>query len=346
MEYRPLRIVVPWHHWEAACVELLAGPRLWAWGFVQTNSHPAARELLAPRLRLAEAPPQGADLPRTGEWLVLQAPRRDRSSDESSPATTVRQWELQGLQSLTLAQVGLGEDRGGWRAARFRDGRWEPVAEVKLVGSAERLIRRTTDPVEPGDPAELRRDTERWSRTVGALTTAAWRTSRRTRVLQFGTGRIGSLVAEILVKLGVRAIDLVDPDRLRMENLDATFGMTPEQVGQPKAELLARHLHAMQPNCRIRASVRNAVDPQVIELARGCDLIVTCVNQDAPRLAAAMLANCLLKTHLDIGAPVAREEAGPQEPADQLAADIRLMLPQQACVRLRRRITRFRPSES
>src|SRR5262249_47105391 len=57
------------------------------------------------------------------------------------------------------------------------------------------------------------------------------------------------------------------------------------------------------------------------------DLIVTCVDQDAPRLAAAMLANRWGKVHLDIGTGIMETESG-----RRAGADIRLLLPGEACV--------------
>ena len=58
------------------------------------------------------------------------------------------------------------------------------------------------------------------------------------------------------------------------------------------------------------------------------DLLATCVDRDAGRLAAALLANRFLKVHLDIGTGVTADVEGRRT----IAGDVRLLVPGQGCV--------------
>ena len=51
--------------------------------------------------------------------------------------------------------------------------------------------------------------------------------------------------------------------------------------------------------------------PAIVEKARGVDLIVDCVDNDTPRIAASMLSNQLLKPNLSLGTIVRAAEHRP-----------------------------------
>src|SRR5205823_4357751 len=102
-----------------------------------------------------------------------------------------------------------------------------------------------------------------------------------------------------------------------------------EDTGENKAIALGRRLVAYRSDLMVKA-VPSPINTPVSELAvRGSDLIVTCVDQDAPRLRAAQWARNWLISHLDIGAAVTRSPRGVR----QLAADVRLLLPRAGCIR-------------
>jgi hypothetical protein len=170
---------------------------------------------------------------------------------------------------------------------------------------------------------------ERWSRTRGAVGEAAWRRLRAARVAVVGAGRNGSAAALALALLGVDGLVLIDPDRDEPHNRDATpLPPDPGGFGRPKVlnrrEVLAR----LRPDgLEVEAIASSLLDPLAVERLRAVDLVVTAVDRDPPRLAAAILANRWAKPHLDIGSGVLRDGAR------RLAgADVRLCLPGEACL--------------
>jgi hypothetical protein len=92
--------------------------------------------------------------------------------------------------------------------------------------------------------------------------------------------------------------------------------------------VLQQRLLAIRSNCAITAVHDSAVAGAAIDLARDVDLLVTCVDHDAPRLAAALLANRFLKVHLDVATGIHRRGGR----ARDLAGDVRLLLPHEGCL--------------
>lgn len=71
-------------------------------------------------------------------------------------------------------------------------------------------------------------------------------------VLLAGAGNIGSFTAPLLARAGVRRLCLVDRDRVEEKNL-ITQNYGPEDVGRPKAEVLADRLRQQAPELTVEA---------------------------------------------------------------------------------------------
>ena len=91
-------------------------------------------------------------------------------------------------------------------------------------------------------------------------------------VAVLGCGSVGSTIADLLVRSGVRALTLVDPDTVSPENLSRSVYATSD-VGQPKAKALARRLSAIAPDLEV-TSVVDSLGASAEECLRGVDLAV------------------------------------------------------------------------
>ena len=94
------------------------------------------------------------------------------------------------------------------------------------------------------------------------------------KVLVVGAGGLGCPVLQYLAAAGVGTIGIVDDDEVSRSNLQRQILYTDAEVGQPKAELAAQKLQAMNPGinciaCRVRLEVGNA-----LELIEAYDLVV------------------------------------------------------------------------
>lgn len=102
-------------------------------------------------------------------------------------------------------------------------------------------------------------------------------------VLLVGAGGLGSIMGESLGRLGVGALTIVDDDRLDRSNLNRWQGALPEEVGQPKVELLARRLRTMFPAMKVRAFNRSIFAPDLEHLFAEVDAIIGGLDNDPAR---------------------------------------------------------------
>ena len=112
--------------------------------------------------------------------------------------------------------IGTGDFRGCiWATVRIGD-KLEAADRLVFPGSGMHIIGLNNDM--PHDPPPI--DPEgRYSRTIGALGgEEIWERLRQLRVVIVGCGRLGSLVAVDVARLGVLDETLVDPDGVEPHN--------------------------------------------------------------------------------------------------------------------------------
>jgi hypothetical protein len=301
--------------------ELLTAPGTCAVGLVRRSEHGAVTELLVDELAAAGALPNGTQYAPWADLAAIVSPTAEQSRD---PREWLRRLQPRPGQLLVVALLGLGEGRRRWNGLVAQGDAVQPLVAVRVVGRGMIRAFRQADATAERTPAELLR----WSRTRGALGDAVCQKIRSASVALIGASRSGSLLAWMLAAVGVERLLLVDPDSLELHNLDAMCGVTEFDVGQRKAEALARRLTQFRSDLAVHALTCSVTDARVVECVRGVDLLATCVDRDMPRLAAALLAERFLKVHLDIGTGVTRDDAHEL----LIAGDVRLLLPGRGCV--------------
>lgn len=96
-------------------------------------------------------------------------------------------------------------------------------------------------------------DNERFDRAELLLGKKKMEQLRRTRVILFGVGGVGSWCAEALVRTGIGHLTIVDPDLVAPSNINRQLPATTLTVGRPKVEVMAEHLREINPDCEIIA---------------------------------------------------------------------------------------------
>ena len=101
---------------------------------------------------------------------------------------------------------------------------------------------------------------------------------RAARVLVIGAGGLGVPVLSYLAGAGVGRIGIVDGDRLEASNLHRQPLYSFAAVGQPKAQLAAERLRALNPDVEVqiyglRLTAQNAAD-----VVAGWDLVIDCTD--------------------------------------------------------------------
>lgn len=155
------------------------------------------------------------------------------------------------------------------------------------------------------------------------------------RVAVAGTGGTGSAVAEQLVRLGVRKLLLIDPDRLSPSNITRVYGSTPADVGRHKVEVLRDHLVRIASDLDCEILARMGTLETVARAMAGADLVMGCTDDNAGRLALSRLSTYFLLPVIDMGVLISSDKAGRIQGID---GRVTTMLPGAACLVCRDRI--------
>jgi hypothetical protein len=125
-----------------------------------------------------------------------------------------------------------------------------------------------------------------------------------------GCGGTGSAVAEQLVRLGVRHLTLVDPDRLSESNITRVYGSTLSDVGRPKVDVVGDHQLDIAPNADVaRVPAMLTLESTARRLV-GSDVIFGCTDDNAGRMVLSRLATYLLTPVIDCGVLLSSDPNG------------------------------------
>ena len=107
---------------------------------------------------------------------------------------------------------------------------------------------------------------------------------RSARVLVVGAGGLGGISAMYLAAAGVGHLRICDNDRVELSNLNRQILFTTEDIGKPKAALVAKRLSAQNPEIEIEAISDKLTETNASEFSSRCDLIIDGLDNHADRL--------------------------------------------------------------
>jgi hypothetical protein len=315
----PFEVIVPFAIWRQAVMPMLTNREMVATGTLLRDPGREPTGLLLGAL--SAVPRTGANFPPLADWLAVAAPGGE---PPDQPDGWIRRLQPCFAQLLVILLVGLGRNRQGWRGWITERGVIRPLAGLRIIGPGmvHAVAHRSVDSFDVGDDV-------RWSRLRGAVGEPVFGKLRESHVAVIGCSRSGTQAASMFAALGVRGLSLIDPDVIEPHNLDGMLLSAEADVGKKKAIALGKRLVEFRSDLAIRAAAQPLNSHAAQAALEGVDLIVTCVDQDGPRLQAAHWAANHLVPHLDIGAGVTQTATGDR----QLAADVRLLLPRAGCIR-------------
>jgi molybdopterin/thiamine biosynthesis adenylyltransferase len=106
------------------------------------------------------------------------------------------------------------------------------------------------------------------------------------RVLVAGAGSVGSRIAEDLVRSGVGAFTVIDPDRVDAPNLARTV-YTAADIGLPKPDALARRLQAIDPAVIVDCHCTPLGRTDLFQALAGVSLVVAATDDMAEQALLA-----------------------------------------------------------
>ncbi len=92
---------------------------------------------------------------------------------------------------------------------------------------------------------------EQFARTERLLGTEAVEALAVARVAVVGLGGVGGYTGEALARSGVGSLDLIDPDRVEVTNLNRQILATWETVGRYKTDVAAERIHKINPDATV-----------------------------------------------------------------------------------------------
>lgn len=98
------------------------------------------------------------------------------------------------------------------------------------------------------------------------------------RVGLAGAGGLGSNCAALLVRSGIRRLNIADPDVVALSNLNRQFFL-PAQIGQPKVTALGYMLRAINPDVELELRPIRLAPETARDFFRHCPLVVEAVDE-------------------------------------------------------------------
>ncbi len=89
--------------------------------------------------------------------------------------------------------------------------------------------------------------------------------AKRTRVILFGIGGVGSWCAESLIRSGIEHLTIVDSDVISPSNINRQLPATSQTIGKAKTEVLKERLSAINPDAKIVALQKFYTDKTAAE---------------------------------------------------------------------------------
>jgi hypothetical protein len=127
-----------------------------------------------------------------------------------------------------------------------------------------------------------------------------------------GCSGTGSFVVELLGRLGVRALVLVDQDHVEARNLNRIVGSTRADVDRHrlKVDVLADSVHAMGTGTRVVAIPERLESAQAVNGLAGCDAVFGCMDTHYGRRTLNRLADFYLLPYFDCGVGLTADGQG------------------------------------
>lgn len=218
----------------------------------------------------------------------------------------------------------------GWVARRYQGDAWESIERITAPGHGIRIL----DPLP--DPQAMDADLD--DRQILALGDLNARL-RTLDVAVVGVGGLGSPLAEILVRLGVRGLTIIDPDHLDTQsNLRRVFGAKSSQLaGHPyKVDVVAEHCGGIGLPTNIIAIPGDVRREDVFPHLLDADVVFSATDSQSSRAVMNAASYAFHLPVIDCGCRISRREPGGLA---GLLSEVRFIAPGLPCLFCRRTLS-------
>lgn len=119
------------------------------------------------------------------------------------------------------------------------------------------------------------------------------------KIAIIGVGGLGSVIAENMIHSGFHHIDLIDPDRVEITNLNRIVGAyyTDAMENRLKVDVVKEHLLRINPKSQIGAHAIGVEEDSVLPVLMQCDWLIVATDSHASRYIVQKIA-------LELGIPL------------------------------------------
>ena len=159
----------------------------------------------------------------------------------------------------------------------------------------------------PSTEPEVSVDTDRYDRSIRALTDDGQQQVADTTVGIAGLGGLGSMVALQLARFGVQEFVFADPDVVERSNLPRIYGATEADIGRDKVDVVGEQVVRANPDAEVRAYNDRVQDVPEAVLGE-CDVVIGTVDRLSARLYCNEFATRHLRYYIDGGVAIETDD--------------------------------------
>jgi hypothetical protein len=131
-----------------------------------------------------------------------------------------------------------------------------------------------------------------FGRNLGVLAYSEQVRLRETKIALAGLGGAGGAHLQALLRLGVQAFHLADPDRFELANFNRQWGASMETVGRTKVETMTRLAREINPDVCLRLFPDGVTRANVSSFLDGVDVAVDAIDFFDVEAHRMMMAHC------------------------------------------------------
>lgn len=136
---------------------------------------------------------------------------------------------------------------------------------------------------------------KRYERNLPALSKEECLLLQKKRIGIVGCGGLGGHLIELLARLGVGTLRVIDGDVFEPSNLNRQLLSSPDLLGKEKAAAAAAHITRINPDIQVECFVSFLDETNADTLIQGCDVILDALDNISSR---KMLANACSRANI------------------------------------------------
>ena len=119
------------------------------------------------------------------------------------------------------------------------------------------------------------------------------------KITLVGGGGTGSILAESLIRLGVKELIIIDHDKLELTNLNRWQGGKQQDIGKYKVDILKENLTQINEDVKITTFKTTIFNDDVVEYIKDSDVIIGAVDNNKARYFLNRFSASFLVPYLD-----------------------------------------------